>query len=82
MSVVTISVLCNYGHIQLLHLLSEFYRKKQYKCKYNCITWEIFSLFVFFSRGPKENDILCGKFGFTYTGTYKWVRPESTATKL
>lgn len=29
------------------------------------------------SRGPKENDIMCDKLNFKYTGTYMWKRPES-----
>ncbi|KAL8597500.1 Glucose-6-phosphate 1-dehydrogenase [Nucella lapillus] len=29
------------------------------------------------SRGPKENDVMCEKFNFHYTGTYQWKKPES-----
>ncbi|XP_050412053.1 glucose-6-phosphate 1-dehydrogenase isoform X2 [Patella vulgata] len=32
--------------------------------------------YVYGSRGPKENDKLCTDFNFTYTGTYKWTKPQ------
>lgn len=35
------------------------------------------SLSVCSSRGPKENDQLCEKFAFRYTGTYKWKKPDA-----
>jgi glucose-6-phosphate 1-dehydrogenase len=28
------------------------------------------------SRGPPEFDELCTKFGYKYTGTYEWSKPE------
>ncbi|XP_071084261.1 glucose-6-phosphate 1-dehydrogenase-like isoform X1 [Haliotis cracherodii] len=33
--------------------------------------------YVYGSRGPKENDELCARYNFTYTGTYKWVKPDA-----
>ena len=39
-----------------------------------CIVLECPPPFFFFpSRGPKESDELVSKYGFNYTGTYKWV---------
>uniref|UniRef100_A0A915AVS9 Glucose-6-phosphate 1-dehydrogenase n=3 Tax=Parascaris univalens TaxID=6257 RepID=A0A915AVS9_PARUN len=32
--------------------------------------------YVFGSRGPKEADELMKKYGFVFTGTYKWVSPH------
>ena len=38
-----------------------------------CIVLECPPPFFFPSRGPKESDELVSKYGFHYTGTYKWV---------
>uniref|UniRef100_A0A0M3IR86 glucose-6-phosphate dehydrogenase (NADP(+)) n=1 Tax=Ascaris lumbricoides TaxID=6252 RepID=A0A0M3IR86_ASCLU len=32
--------------------------------------------YIFGSRGPKEADELMKKYGFVFTGTYKWVSPH------
>lgn len=36
------------------------------------------SNFFCFSRGPEEGDHLTQKFGFKYTGTYKWANPHAS----